>query len=1162
MNKIASVLPGFLGLFLVYGGRAIAQIIPDRTVGSEVNNIDPVTKTPSTVNQYIRGGTARGRNLFHSFQEFNIDPGKGGYFVNPGNIDTIFSRVTGNNPSLILGTLGITKGNTNPNLFFINPRGIVFGNGASLDINGAFVATTANNIKFPDGTQFSTINPQGAPLLTIETSTPIGLEFVGGSPGAIINAGNLESGSNLSLISGTVVSAGKLSSPQGDLSLVSVPETTNSIVQLEATGEFTSQSLTYANPNASGTGLPLPELVRYGNLETGLTIDNLNRVTLPDSEIIVNSGDIAIAGRSNSLSIGARSATLFSSQNLTLFNAQIAAKEDLNLLANDTVLMRDTQENPLAIATGQDLLVRGDLKVDILALKHSESELAAGNNLILRSGNEVDADANFWSGGSFRIEKLDGNLGNLFSPRDPIIRSLGDVSFDTYLGASLHIIAGGSVKVNTILIIGSAPPSESINPVNTPDLSNVTLLDGTIVTIDGSNKPTLDIRAGVASEAIGTPLKLTGSLDSFFKSDFSELALPNIHNIPSSADININTVVLANPNSMVLLTNRYEPNLKLNGDINLTGSEFSGQDSNLFVESRGSIILDKSNIQFNGNGNVKLLANDGIDFKNSKINSDNSSDGNGTDINLFVARDEGNITLDSSSIRTSHGEPAVSGKAGDIKLESDNISLQNQSSIGSSSIDLSNRNSGAIDLSNHNSGAIKVIANLLSLESSSNIGTSTQTSGNANNIKIEVGKLSLQSGSSINSITSGENSGRSGNIDIDASDSIIIKGYEIIMKGSNLEINLSQISTNAFLLESDSPNQFINSGITITTPNLFLEDEGKISIDASNVASNRQSFSVDRIEINSDLVKLDTNAIISADAIGIGNSGQIEINAVRGISLNKNSQIVSSVTPASQGNSGGIRLNTPQLNLTNNSSIVVDNQGSGAGGNIFVDADRINLLNKSKISAENTSNTGGNIELKASNLLLLRDGSEISTNGGIEQSLGDGGNISINANFIVAFPAENSDITTNAYLGNGGNINITTNKIFGLENRQQLTPFSDITAISEFGLDGNVKIDILGVDPTQDVATLPQNTVNPQVKQGCQASNQSNSAEFYYLGKTGLINSPERLFTEEIVGNWIPWTAELTGNNSIDRMEGGDRNSPSVSSFLQVSRFRLPCQTN
>ncbi|HEY9871904.1 MAG TPA: filamentous hemagglutinin N-terminal domain-containing protein [Candidatus Obscuribacterales bacterium] len=157
---------------------AVAQIIPDASLGSTNSIVTPDT-IKGLPSDRIEGGAIRGTNLFHSFQEFNINAGRGGYFTNPVGIDKIFTRVTGSNPSNILGTLGVLG---NANLFLMNPNGIIFGTNASLDVNASFLATTANSINFADGTNFSTRNPESAPALTV--SVPIGLGM-GSNPGTI-----------------------------------------------------------------------------------------------------------------------------------------------------------------------------------------------------------------------------------------------------------------------------------------------------------------------------------------------------------------------------------------------------------------------------------------------------------------------------------------------------------------------------------------------------------------------------------------------------------------------------------------------------------------------------------------------------------------------------------------------------------------------------------------------------------------------------------------------------------------------------------------------------------------------------------------------------------------------------------------------------------------
>ena len=76
----------------------------DRNLGTNV-----VPLTPEI--DLITVGTQpqAGSNLFHSFSEFNVAPGRGVYFDNPTTVVNILSRVTGTDPSDILGTLGVGR---------------------------------------------------------------------------------------------------------------------------------------------------------------------------------------------------------------------------------------------------------------------------------------------------------------------------------------------------------------------------------------------------------------------------------------------------------------------------------------------------------------------------------------------------------------------------------------------------------------------------------------------------------------------------------------------------------------------------------------------------------------------------------------------------------------------------------------------------------------------------------------------------------------------------------------------------------------------------------------------------------------------------------------------------------------------------------------------
>ena len=191
-------LAGLLGCLSVslFTSKTQAQqsnILPDNTLGAESSQvIDNFQGLPIEI---VTGGATRQINLFHSFQEFNISAGRGAYFFSPSaDIQKILARVTGNNPSDILERLG-TFGNSRPNLFLINPNGIVFGKNTSLDVDGSFVGTTANGIQFGNQGVFSATNPQAAPLLTINPSVLLFNQVQ--TSGGIINQSQASAGTNL-----------------------------------------------------------------------------------------------------------------------------------------------------------------------------------------------------------------------------------------------------------------------------------------------------------------------------------------------------------------------------------------------------------------------------------------------------------------------------------------------------------------------------------------------------------------------------------------------------------------------------------------------------------------------------------------------------------------------------------------------------------------------------------------------------------------------------------------------------------------------------------------------------------------------------------------------------------------------------------------------------
>src|SRR4028118_837034 len=269
---------------------AIAQIIPDNTLGPESSRIvpDTINNLPS---DRISGGATRGSSLFHSFGEFNIGEGRGAYFGNPSGITNIFSRVTGGNQSNILGTLGVLG---NANLFLINPKGIVFGPKARLDVRGSFLAATADSIVFNNGVEFSSANPLAVPLLTV--NIPVGLSFRE-NPGAIVNASSVTQ-----VIEGTTLPVGLAVPPGQTLAMVGGDVIFNNgfasafsgNIQL---GSVASPGFVSFNITPIGLGLDYTNVAKFGNIE----LSGLSAVTASGpggGAIALRGGNVTLRDRS------------------------------------------------------------------------------------------------------------------------------------------------------------------------------------------------------------------------------------------------------------------------------------------------------------------------------------------------------------------------------------------------------------------------------------------------------------------------------------------------------------------------------------------------------------------------------------------------------------------------------------------------------------------------------------------------------------------------------------------------------------------------------------------------------------------------------------------------------------------------------------------------
>ena len=398
--------------------------------------------------------------------------------------------------------------------------------------------------------------------------------------------------------------------------------------------------------------------------------------------------------------------------------------------------------------------------------------------------------------------------------------------------------------------------------------------------------------------------------------------------------------------------------------------------------------------------------------------------------------------------------------------------------------------------------------------------------GDAGNIEINTGTLSLGKVSLILSTNAAE--GSSGNIDINATESIELNGDSslilsqllpgVVGNGGDINITAPNISLTNFSKIAASAL----AGSEGEAGAITIAAEDRISISGGSVidALSENNFDSGDVDLQTDTLELGTGGKIVAGSDGDGNAGNINLSIGDNI-------VVDNGNPPE-----GSPFNEPYLRAIEFETGVFANSSftsTGSGGSIFITADSIELVDRGTFSTSTFSGNGGNIDLQIADTLSLRDNSTISAEA---SGIGSGGNVNIDSDLIIAFrnsDGDGSDIVAKAAeTGTGGNIEISADAILGLQARNA-TPFNntnDIDASSEFGLDGSVAINNPDVDPTAGIVELPTVPIDAEAilaQDLCKVENEdiAGGSSFIVTGKGGLSpTSAESLDNRDRVVNW------------------------------------------
>ena len=1013
-----------------------AQITPDNTLGEESSVV-----IPQQLRDLIEGGAIRGENLFHSFSEFSISEGQQVYFANPDNISNILSRVTGSNISEIFGTLGVDGG---ANLFLINPNGIVFGENASLDVNGSFLATTSESLIFDDG-EFSAVNPDAPPLLTVNF-TP-GLQY-GNNGSEINNQAVLEvgNGQNLSLLGQKVNHSGALVAPGGSI------EVSGTDVNFLGTVDTRS-------PDGSvGTFLLDPKniLIQSGEAITGESISqalaNSNVVLQADNDITVDD-DITSQTNNNLTFQAGRSLSISDNRTISLGGGNFTTQfNDENALASD----RDAGIASFVMNPTSAIITNGG-NVNIEAGSFSDSSqinLATDSQIITGNAAGDGGNINLTAQGDittgFLISGFINNSGVARTESDfvtiptlPGTDNAGDINVNSSNGAiaSTNFVLANALGEAGDIVFNAAGDITFTAPGNLDrlgDISSVGAVSGHLQFTTGETLLAEDVRIvnRIGGDGVTEGITLTGK----------SILLENTSLITLTRDetqANLGTVQNAVGGDVTVEAT--EDLVVRNGTLYTRGDFGIADAGDLRINARRIRVINDAELPefFDNFSGIATTAGDNTsgDGGDITINASESIEVVGRENGVFVANSpedlvfrggatittsteelgrSGDLTINTPRLVVSNGATVTTfpftGEGGNLTINATEILLQGKASISAGTL-------------GQNAGDLNITSDRFTLTDGGRVGTSTFGVGNAGNFNLSVNELSVGSNSSISTNTFGAGDGGILNVESDSIEIIGTSTNSLVSNG----INATSFGTgNAGSINIESDRLNISQSGEIATATINAGSGGEIQIDT-------RTLQLDNGRINASTATNEPGGDINIRAtefVNIAGAGydrlleQIINPSFEGtISFENYTQGIYTIS-AGEGAAGSVNVDTPNFTAINGGLVSTTTLGTGEGGNIAIDTANLELNNSLLATGTFTDADSGDINLNATNLLAEGGAQAITTTFGS----GTAGNLNVNVSDSIDLidPSQQgfaSGLFASSYQtasGTGGDITINT----------------------------------------------------------------------------------------------------------------------------------------
>ncbi|GAP93528.1 two-partner secretion domain-containing protein [Leptolyngbya sp. NIES-2104] len=1036
----------------------IAQIIPDDTMGNERSTVlQDATFNGVPLNVTINGvvnpvdviieGARRGNNVFHSFSQFNAALNRGTYFFAPSpQTQNIVTRVTGNLPSNILGRLGTFQivgdqiFSSNANLFLINPNGILFGNNASLDVGGAFVATTANAVRFGDNT-FSATNPE--PVSDVLQVNPSAFLFNriptaditvrANSPNGIENAVGLAvpQNQNLILLGGNInLDGARLTALGGRVELGAVAGT--GIVELAADGSLRLPAgVDRADVQLSDATQIDVSLLDQGNI--GITANNIrltgnSRISAgidarggsPDTQ----AGDIAL-NATGTVELTEESRILNSVNSAFLGNSG-----DINITATDLFVTGGGQISTSTFGVGEagnvNLFIR-----DRVSLTGGQSAIFTNveRNATGNGGNLlVTANALELINGGQLIASTDGkgNAGNVtVDVRDRVFLTgfEGDLNSTIFSRVGANATGdGGNVRIFA----------------NTLDMTNGAVINASTLG-QGS--------AGIVRVEVQDQVTLN---DSAILSVVTQQAQGNGGELFLSA----NTLELLN-GAQLSASSSGRGNA---GNVTVQVRDRVSLDGNSPTSSSTSAIFSSLNDTGVGNsGNLFISANTLSLINEARLNASTSGKGNAGNVTIEVGD---RLLLDNSFVFSSVVENAE-GKGGNLVVTADVIDMRNGGQLIASTN--GKGNAGNVTVTGRDRVLLRDTAPNEGLRTAIFSSVEDQGEGNSGNLSIFTTDLEMSDRSQLTASTAGR--GNAGNVRIEANGQVRLDNATIFSRvGQNAVGTGGSVFVGANTLDLLNGGQISVSSLgTGNAGNVRVQVGDRMSVSGASPTEGFTSAIFTTVEQNAvgkggDLfisartLDLSNGGRFAASTSGQGDAGNVRVEVADRLSLN-NAFILSSVEGSGIGQGGNLFVSAGTLEMTNGGQLVASTGGRGDGGNVTVEVrDRMLLSGSSPTGGfssailsgvgEGSVGKGGNLVISA-NSLRLEDGGQFVTS---TRGTGNAGNVTVNVSdrMVLTGSIPDGEFSSAIFssvlqqgVGKGGNLFISANSL-ELSNGAQL----------------------------------------------------------------------------------------------------------------------------